>query len=572
MSQVSSRGQPLSVVALVIVALIALCFSSMRNHDDMLKWTIYLYDMVNSLDDATVFNTQENPYLIGEFEPVSTEKTNLTMITISGSMPSDISGLFMRIGPNQIPGHFSRRYHLFDGHGMIHSVRIKRNFANSNLTDFTASYSNQYLKTPRYELERKLNRSVFMLIGELRGLVGLVKVLVLSPLLNYVLKTSSLTIGQANTAILFYKNKLYAGHEGSLPFEFMWDDEKCTFESIGYETLGSKLDFAVTAHSKVNPFDGGWYFNGYSPADQRYPMKYGYINSSMGLTSYFGIASPVINFAHDFSITKKYALLVQSSILFSPEKIMDGIFFDFSPSHKLKIGVVPKAAQSSDSVKWFTANEPLAMVHVMTSWDEETPNGEEVVLWAPLSAHFDGSFKIHTEFYLHEIRMNMDTGAMTITKVEDSNQMEFPKVHPSYTGRKAKFGFGNKFDIRKNDEKVLNFHGIIKYNLFEKKVAAILVLDDQFIFSGECIPIPKASIASNNHRGDFSDAVYLAAFVINSVTRQTEWHVYDGESMESTPLVRLLVPARVPTGFHAEWLSEQQLQMHISRRLEDRSR
>lgn len=65
---------------------------------------------------------------------------------------------------------------------------------------------------------------------------------------------------------------------------------------------------------------------------------------------------------------------------------------------------------------------------------------------------------------------------------------------------------------------------------------------------------------------DGSDAVYLATFVINSNTgNSSEWHVYDGETMSAVPVVVLGIPdgKRVPFGFHAEWIPEEQLQAHI---------
>jgi carotenoid cleavage dioxygenase len=60
-----------------------------------------------------------------------------------------------------------------------------------------------------------------------------------------------------------------------------------------------------------------------------------------------------------------------------------------------------------------------------------------------------------------------------------------------------------------------------------------------------------------------SDKVFLACFIFNNLTTSSEWHVYDGETMSSEPVARYAIPARVPYGFHGEWISEEQLQLHI---------
>ena len=76
---------------------------------------------------------------------------------------------------------------------------------------------------------------------------------------------------------------------------------------------------------------------------------------------------------------------------------------------------------------------------------------------------------------------------------------------------------------------------------------------------GEVIPVPKLSKG-----GDESDGVYLTTFVNNKHTGGSEYHVYDGTTMDSTPVVILSVEKRVPFGFHAEWVSEGQLQAHLA--------
>ena len=134
------------------------------------------------------------------------------------------------------------RAHFFDGHGMIHSVHIN---------DQSALYSNQYINTFRYNIERLYNRNIFFQFGEFSGLLGLLKILVVNPLiLNYFKKTDP-EVGQANTAIIVCNNKIYAANEASYLYEIQWNKNDNSFKSIGYDKFNNKLTTPINAHGKV---------------------------------------------------------------------------------------------------------------------------------------------------------------------------------------------------------------------------------------------------------------------------------------------------------------------------------
>lgn len=345
---------------------------------------IAIADKIDDLADATDFNTHKNRYLHGSYTPVQVEHRAVPVDIISGDIPEDLNGLFMRVGPNPKKGHLKKMYHVFDGDGMIHTLRIK---------DKQASYSNQWLRTPRFAIEDKYGQSVFVRIGEIKGLVGLLKVLFVQPVVFALFKMKSILAGTANTAMLYFQNKIYACHEGSLPFEIHWDDANSTFHSVGYETLGGRLDHAVSAHSRVDPVDGGWYFNGYNLEDEKGGMKFGRVRGH-ALEAYFHIPQPVKSFAHDMMITTHYVIFFESSVIFDTSGIMEGNFFAFSRQHKMRIGVMPKDAASEREVVWFESDRPYSIIHGMNAWEvREQPGADsdsrEIVVCAHLGFDFD---------------------------------------------------------------------------------------------------------------------------------------------------------------------------------------
>ena len=62
-------------------------------------------------------------YLHGIYAPVNDEHLDpVPLEVVQGAIPPALDGLFVRNGPNPVPAHLSK--HWFDGHGMLHNVRI----------------------------------------------------------------------------------------------------------------------------------------------------------------------------------------------------------------------------------------------------------------------------------------------------------------------------------------------------------------------------------------------------------------------------------------------------------------
>ena len=65
----------------------------------------------------------KNKFLSGNWYPV--EETSTTELKISGELPRELSGLFLRNGPNPKEPINHENYHPFFGDGMIHGIRVE---------------------------------------------------------------------------------------------------------------------------------------------------------------------------------------------------------------------------------------------------------------------------------------------------------------------------------------------------------------------------------------------------------------------------------------------------------------
>ena len=77
--------------------------------------------------------------------------------------------------------------------------------------------------------------------------------MILGPVTNLLFGMNALTIGVANTNVFVHDDKIYCGHEASLPYEIQWHRDN-SFSSAGFASpgsLGALLDYPVNAHPKV---------------------------------------------------------------------------------------------------------------------------------------------------------------------------------------------------------------------------------------------------------------------------------------------------------------------------------
>lgn len=547
------------MTALCVVVVSIYIVILMQNIDAVL----HIDNLIDNFDNCRKFNENENRYLTGNYAPVEAENINIKASIISGSIPSELSGLFVRVGPNPIQGHIGKkRYHWFDGHGMIHSIRILNS---------TAFYSNQFVKTPRYKFESEKGRSIFIMLGEMQGVVGLVKLLWNAISRKEVLfNTTSAEIGAANTAIVHYGNKLYVCHEASLPFAIQWHDNN-SFSSVGYDNMNGGLRLAVTAHPKVDPRDGNMYFVSYSPIPGEPSISFGAIRDNYVL-KHTGLDLPESPWVHDMMITENYILVLESSVVFSPTGILQDGPFHFDKNKPFRIGVAHKYGDEvkvltnaegsqiyqGDSIQWFEAAGPALLVHAVNAWEE----GGKIILWAPLASDFDGNLYSGIRFFrMYRITLNLQAGTMSRGTLTREYNVEFPRIHPDYLGVPCRYAFASIQDPTGEG----TFVGIVKFDLLARAIVDVIEFPPKLV-SGEMVPIvknlwPVGPPAS--YTGDGSDRVYLASFFFDKEFNGTEWRVYDGETMTTSPVVRVRIPGKVPYGFHGEWIAEEALQTHM---------
>ncbi|MUG98994.1 9-cis-epoxycarotenoid dioxygenase [Scytonema sp. UIC 10036] len=458
--------------------------------------------------------TRVNPFLSGNFAPVEKEITSSTL-QVKGQLPSHLSGMFVRNGPNPQWEPIGQ-YHWFDGDGMLHGVRISNG---------KATYCNRYVQTKKWQVEHEAGKAICSGLLELQPK-------------NH---SESVSRNTANTALIWHGGQLLALWEGGAPHAIRVPD----LETIGEHTYNGKLASAFTAHPKVDPKTGEMMFFGYSFA---FPyLQYSVVSAEGELLRTVPIDIPQPVMMHDFAITQNYTIFMDLPMTFSRERMQTGKpLIMFEPDKPSRFGIVPRFGDNSN-IQWFES--PACYVfHTLNAYED----GDEVVLVAcrMSSSTVLGSDDSQSDPEadiprLHKWQFNLSTGKVSEEMLDDVAS-EFPRINENLLGYKTRYGYTAK----SAQSSLPLFEGIIKYDLntgqFETHKYG------QGRYGGEAVFVPCPGATAE-------DDGWLVTFVYDTSEDVSELVVVNAQDITGEPVAQVLLPQRVPYGFHGAWISEEQL-------------
>jgi carotenoid cleavage dioxygenase len=460
-----------------------------------------------------------NFFLDGNFSPVDQERDTEEMEVI-GIIPTDLQGHFLRVGPNPVHVFSEEAYHTFDGDGMIHAIEFRNG---------KARYRNRFIENEGFKLEQERGDWVY------KGMKSL-----MDPTPSRIPEGAPSSKNLANTAFTYHNNTLYALHEPSQPTIISLPD----LDTQGPTDFDGKLTHPFTAHPKIDKKSGEMIAYGYS--FQAPFVSYSVIDQHGDLVHTTPITIPRSIFMHDFAVTEKYTLFLDFPITLDVGRaIAGGPAVDFEPQYGSRIGVMPRFGSDED-VRWFDV-ETGVVIHTANAWDE----GDEVVLQASRSNTADiagagtseGNNLQENQGRLHEWRINLKTGAVIERSLSDT-PCDFTRVNDDYACHKTRYVYAGIF----NTERAFTFDGVMKY---DNKSG----ITSEYIYGpnrhgGEAVFAPKVD-------GDLEDEGYLVCFVHDEAENQSECQIIDARDISAGPVATIIMPCRVPYGFHAGWVGTE---------------
>lgn len=391
-------------------------------------------DFINNFIDPPIRPSVDPKFVLSNnFSPVS-ELPPTDCEVVEGSLPPCLDGAYIRNGPN--PQYLPRGpYHLFDGDGMLHSIRISKG---------KATLCSRFVKTYKYKIEREFGSPVFPNVFS--GFNGLTASAARGALTAARMVTGFINpvngIGQANTSLALIGRKLYALGEADLPYQVKLTSDG-DIVTLNRHDFDGKLIMSMTAHPKMDSDTEEVFAFNYGPIP---PFLTYFRISPSGIKQpdvpIFSMTSP--SFLHDFAITKKYAIFPDIQIGMNPlEMIAGGSPVGANLLKVPRIGVIPRYAKDESEMKWFDV-PGFNIIHAINAWDED--DGNSILLVAPNILSIEHTLErmdlIHAS--IEKVKIDLKTGNVSRFPVSTRN-LDFAVINPAFVGKKNKYVFSYSF-------------------------------------------------------------------------------------------------------------------------------
>jgi carotenoid cleavage dioxygenase-like enzyme len=444
--------------------------------------------------------TNQPWFLRGNWSPIQQERTE-TQLAVQGSIPPDLSGVYLRTGPNPKSGTGE---HWFLGDGMVHGIRLSGGKAQW--------YKNRFLQTPD----------------------------ITDPLHDPAAGFGDLRRGKGNTHVVAHNKKILCLEEAHWPWEI--DGQ---LNTVGCENFSEALTCSMTAHPKICPTTGEMLAFSYFNFAQPY-LNYIRIGADGALKQLEGIELPQMVMMHDFSITENYVVFMDLPLALDLELLATGIPFRFKRESGARLGVMPRNGTSRD-VRWFEI-EPCYVFHQVNAWDKDSV----ITLYVSRqNSAFGADSGDYSEVgRLH--RWTIDLTRRTVSEQSiDDRPADFGRVNDTMVGRESRFGYLMALDGEGNSEEPVYGPRLYQYDLHTGKCAEHDLGDGTR--GAEPVFVPATNAKEE-------DEGWVLSLVHSETTGKSRLIIVDAQNFAAPPVAMIELPFRVPYGAHGNWVADSQLQ------------
>ena len=336
-----------------------------------------------------------------------------------------------------------------------------------------------------------------------------------------------MTMSAANTNVIQHAGKIMALEEGHWPFVVSNE-----LETVGPNNYERKLEGAMTAHPKICPETGELLAFSYGMT----PPYLTYLRASASgeLLQTEQIEVPGATMIHDFNVTRNFVIFMDLPAVWNFEGMATtGLPILWDESYGARLGVMPRNGGNADVV-WYEI-DPCYVFHPLNAYE----NGDKIVIDV---CRMDDTMKPGSSAppMLYRWTIDQASGRVTETQLDD-RVVDFPRVADAVVGLKHQFGYCAAFA-----GSAPYGEGLIKYDL-EAGTSEYRHLDGGQASEAVFVKDPTAS-------GE--DGGFLLSYVYQPEIDQSEVLILNAQDMLGEPAARIQIPARVPAGFHGNWIGD----------------
>lgn len=449
---------------------------------------------------STIERHSSNPYLSNNLAPVHEEVT-VTNLRVTGHIPTELSGRYLRNGPNPAGSVDENTHHWFLGHGMVHGIRLDDGRA--------MWYRNRWVRT----------NDVCKVLGGT------------PPPSDWPKEHPTFS---ANTNVIGHAGHTFAIVEGGgPPVELGYE-----LDTVRVSNLHGTLPHSFSAHPKRDPKTGDLHVIAYYWAWGN-QVQYLVVGVDGRVRRHVDIPLPGGPMLHDLAITEHYVLVFDLPCVFNLDAAMNGVSFPYfwNNDYEARIGLLPREGQATD-IKWIPV-DPCYIFHPMNAYED----GDEVVLDAVRHPKvFDRDRRGPNEGspVLTRWRLDGKRGTARSSIVNDRPQ-EFPRINEELTGRRYRFGYSSGIGT-----------GFAQDTLMKTDVDNGFVqsrVDQPRYGYGEPVFVPREGAKSE-------DDGYVITLRHDTQSDTSDLAIFDAQAITEDPVAVVHLPVRVPNGFHGNWIPD----------------
>ncbi|KAJ4837921.1 hypothetical protein Tsubulata_046497, partial [Turnera subulata] len=366
----------------------------------------------------------------------------------------------------------------------------------------------------------------------------------------------------SNTNVFEHSGKLYSIAENHMPQEI----DIFTLETLGNWDINGAWKRPFTSHPKKAPGTGELVVMG---MDATKPFM------EFGVDLKFDRCT----LCHDMGITERYNIIMDFPLTIGLHRLIQGgPLIKFDKEEYSRIGVMPRYGDSN-SVRWFDV-EPNCTFHVFNCFED----GDEVVVrgcrslesiisasgnldldkhewvsgWLRPKGYSGGDnnkFSADDDSLVcrsYEWRLNMQTGDVIERYLTTEEfPMEFPMIHPNFTGLRNKYGYTQIVDIKASTVSGMPKFGTLAKLYFdepadtrEDKQFERLVKVEYHKFEENTFCTGSTFVPKED--GQEEDDGWIITFVHNEDTNTSKVYIIDTKNFSSEPVAKITLPCRVP--------------------------
>ena len=450
--------------------------------------------------------TEPHPFLTGIHQPMDRELT-LQGLQVRGSIPPELDGHYLRIGPNPLKPPHPAAHHWFVGDGMVHGIRLQGGKA--------LGYRNRWIRS----------RAVSAALGEApapgprRGDGDTV-----------------------NTNVMGHAGRIWALVEaGASPVEL--DDE---LRTVAHNPFDGTLHGSFSAHPHRDPDSGELHAICYHGPEMN-TVRHVVVGRDGRVRREEPIAVQHGPGIHDCMITPRHVLVFDLPVTFSMKLLLAGHLFPYAwnEGHAARVGLLPREGRGSDIV-WCEV-DPCYVFHPCNAF--ETHDGRVVVDVVAHDTMFAHSTRGPDSGSTAFERWTIDPAARRVQRrVVDPHPQEFPRPNERLLGKPYRYAYAVPLDSA--DRRFLPLTHLIKHDL-QAGTRELHEFGAQR-YPGEFVFIPRPGAAA---AAAAEDDGWLMGLVVDMAGSTTDLVILDAARFGAEPQAVVTVPHRIPAGFHGNWVA-----------------